>query len=118
MASSLLPNYLRANRKRLGLSQDEVAYLLGAGSGAKTSRYERFAREPGFRSALACEAVFQRPIRELFAGLYKKVEREVAGRAKNLIVKTCQLEPGRRTGCKRETLERIAAVKSKRQRNL
>ena len=66
MASSQLPNYLRTHRKRLGLSQDEVAYLLGAESGAKASRYERFSREPGFRTALACEAVFQRPIRELF----------------------------------------------------
>src|SRR6202789_234193 len=113
MASSQLPNYLRTHRKRLGLSQDEVAYLLGAESGAKTSRYERFAREPGFRTALACEAVFQRPIRELFAGLYEQIEREVAHRAKKLALKNDRKKSGRHTARKRETLERIGAAKSK-----
>jgi len=114
MASSQLPNYLRTHRKRLGLSQDDVAYLLGAESGAKTSRYERFSREPGFRTALACEAVFQRPIRELFAGLYEQIEREVAERAKALALKTNRMKPGRHTARKRETLERIAASKSRK----
>ena len=117
MASSQLPNYLRTHRKRLGLSQDDVAYLLGAESGAKTSRYERFSREPGFRTALACEAVFQRPIRELFAGLYEQIEREVAGRAMKLVLKTGQMKPGKHTARKRETLERIAASQSKKTRN-
>jgi len=114
MASSQLPNYLRAHRKRLGLSQDEVAYLLGAKSGTKTSRYERFVREPGFRSALACEAVFQRPIRELFAGLYGQIERDVAGRAKQLVLRSDRMKSGRQTARKRETLQRIAAMDFKR----
>jgi transcriptional regulator with XRE-family HTH domain len=117
MASSQLPNYLRTHRKRLGLSQDDVAYLLGAVSGAKTSRYERFSREPGFRSALACEVVFQKPIRELFAGLYEQIEREVAVRAKELVLKTGSTKSGKHTARKRETLERIAASKSKKPRN-
>jgi transcriptional regulator with XRE-family HTH domain len=118
MASPQLPNYLRTHRKRLGLSQDEVAYLLGAESGAKTSRYERFAREPGFRTALACEAVFQRPIRELFAGLYEQIEREVAARAKKLVLRSETMKDNSHTARKRETLERIAASKSKKPRNL
>jgi transcriptional regulator with XRE-family HTH domain len=117
MASSQLPNYLRTHRKRLGLSQDDVAFLLGAESGAKTSRYERFAREPGFRTALACEAVFQKPIRELFAGLYEQIEREVSERAKKLALKSETMKHTRHTVRKRETLERIAASKSKKLRN-
>jgi transcriptional regulator with XRE-family HTH domain len=117
MASSQLPNYLRTHRKRLGLSQDDVAYLLGAESGAKTSRYERFAREPGFRTALACEAVFQKPIRELFAGLYEQIEREVAERARKLALRTGQMKFGKHNARKCETLERIAASKSKKPRN-
>jgi transcriptional regulator with XRE-family HTH domain len=117
MASSQVPNYLRAHRKRLGLSQDEVAYLLGAKSGAKTSRYERFSREPGFRTALACEAVFQKPIRDLFAGLYEQIEREVSGRAKKLALGTSRMKPGTQTARKRETLERIAAGKAKKVQN-
>ena len=118
MASAQLPNYLRTNRKRLGLSQEEVAYLLGAGSGTKTCRYERFTREPGFRTALACEAVFQVPIRQLFAGSYEEIEREVVGRAKKLVLKADRIKPGKHSARKRETLERIAAMKAKTQRNL
>jgi transcriptional regulator with XRE-family HTH domain len=84
MASLQLPNYLRANRKRLALSQKEVAYLLGSESGAKVSRYEQFARSPSLETALAYEAIFQKPIRELFAGLYEKIEQQVGTRAKAL----------------------------------
>ena len=84
MTSSQLPNYLRANRKRLGLSQDEEAFLLGTQSGAKVCRYERFKRAPALETAFAFEAIFRRPARELFCGLYQKIEQEVAARAKTL----------------------------------
>lgn len=33
---------------------------------------------------MAYEAIYQKSIRELFAGLYERIEREVAGRAKIL----------------------------------
>src|ERR1039458_10278598 len=77
-------NYLRSNRKRLALSQGEVAFLLGTQSGAKVCRYERFVREPSLETALAFEAIFQRSVSELFPGLYQKVEQEVAARAKEI----------------------------------
>ena len=35
-----LENYLRTYRRRAGLSQDEMAFLLGTKSGTKVSRYE------------------------------------------------------------------------------
>jgi transcriptional regulator with XRE-family HTH domain len=79
-----LQNYLRTYRRRAGFSQDEVAYLLGAASGTKTSRYERFRRTPSLETALACEALFGVPVRELFAGVYQKVERETRMRARRL----------------------------------
>jgi transcriptional regulator with XRE-family HTH domain len=88
MTSPQLPNYLRSNRKRLALSQDEVAFLLGTQNGAKVCRYERFVREPGLATALAYEAIFKRTVSELFPGLYQKVEREVAARAKTLAART------------------------------
>ncbi len=87
MSSSPLPNYLRTNRKRLALTQEEVAFLLGfrgMSRGAKVCRDEKFAHEPNLRTALAYEVVYQKPIRELFAGLSERIEREVAGRAKLL----------------------------------
>ena len=117
MASAQLLNYLRTNRKRLGLSQDEVAYLLGTGSGGKVCRYERGAREPSLRTALACEAIFQRSVRELFAGIYDEVEKEVATRAKSLARKTDRLQPGMHAARKRETLVKIGGVKRKRLQN-
>src|SRR5712691_258127 len=97
MISPQLPNYLRANRKRLALSQDEVAFLLGTQSGAKVCRYERFVREPSLETAFAFEAVFQRPAREIFGGLYQKIEKEVAARAKLLTYKKDRRKPNRQT---------------------
>ena len=87
MSSSQLTNYLRTNRKRLVLKQEEVAFLLGfkgEDKGAKVCRDEKFTREPSLRSALAYEAIYGRPVRELFAGLYQQIEQEVAERAKIL----------------------------------
>src|SRR5882757_6701241 len=108
MTSTQLANYLRSNRKRLGLSQDEVAFLLGAHSGSKVSRYEKFAREPSLATALAFEAIFQKPASELFAGLYEEVSQEVAARAKALGYRTAYQKPTPENSDKRRTLTSIA----------
>lgn len=87
MPSPQLTNYLRTNRKRLGLTQEEVAFMLGfkgEDKGIKVCRDENFAREPSLQMALAYEAIYGRPVRELFAGLFDEIEREVAERAKVL----------------------------------
>jgi len=76
MATPKLENYLRTYRKRSGLTQREVAFLVGCRNGAQVSRYEKRRRLPPLRTALACEAAFGVPVSELFAGL-----REVAGQA-------------------------------------
>jgi len=104
MTSPLLPNYLLSNRKRLALSQEDVAFLLGTQSGAKVSRHERFAREPSLKTALAYEAIYQRSASELFSGLYGKVEQEVAKRAKALVSTSGSTKPARQTAQKRQTL--------------
>ena len=56
----------------------------GEDKGIKVCRDEKFAREPNLQMALAYEAIYGRPVRELFAGLYQQVEQEVAERAKIL----------------------------------
>ena len=56
----------------------------GEDKGIKVCRDEKFAREPSLRMALAYEAIYGQPVRELFAGLYEEIEREVAERAKIL----------------------------------
>ncbi len=96
MATPRIPNYLRAYRKRLGLSQDDVAFLLGSATGAKMCRYESFNRIPTLRAALALEVVLGRPVSELFAGIFRVVEMEVRGRAKkraDAIVADAKSEP-------------------------
>lgn len=113
MTSTKLPNYLRSNRKRLGLSQDEVAFLLGAQKGVKVSRYETFAREPSLGTALAFEAILKRPVSELFAGLYQKVDREVMARAKALAHRSVYQKGTRENVRKLKTLASIAAKATK-----
>jgi transcriptional regulator with XRE-family HTH domain len=109
MTSPQLPNYLKANRKRLALSQDELAFLLGAQSGTKVCRYERFVREPSLETALACEAIFKTSASELFGGLYQKVERKVAERAKILAARNRHGRPGAQAARKRHSLAELGA---------
>jgi transcriptional regulator with XRE-family HTH domain len=82
-----LPNYLRTNRKQISLSQEEVAFLLGMkgmDKGGKVSRDENYSRIPTLEFALAYEAIYGKPIRELFAGLYEQIAQDVSSRAKIL----------------------------------
>src|SRR5882672_7906399 len=107
MASPQLPNYLLANRKRLALSQDVVAFLLGAQSGTKVCRYERFARVPSLETALAYEAIFKRSVSELFGGLYQNTEREVAKRAKTLAERKDMRKPSQQTARRNEAIKSL-----------
>jgi transcriptional regulator with XRE-family HTH domain len=82
-----LPNYLRTNRKQFPLTQEEVAFLLGIkgmDKENKVSRDENHARIPTLETALAYEAIYGKPTRELFAGLYEQIARNVSSRAKIL----------------------------------
>jgi transcriptional regulator with XRE-family HTH domain len=85
MTSDPLNSYLRMHRKRQALSQEDVAFLVGAGSAATIARYELGRREPSLDTALALEALFGVPVAELFAGRFSKVEQSVARRAKEQI---------------------------------
>lgn len=107
MTPTRLPNYLRSNRKRLALSQNEVAFLLGVQGGAKVCRYERFTREPSLKAALAFEVIFQRPASELFGGLYASVGENIAARAKVLTRRLNREKSTRQNAHKRQALARI-----------
>jgi transcriptional regulator with XRE-family HTH domain len=83
--SAPLPHYLKTYRKRAGLSQDELAFLFGAASGTKVSRYEQGRRKPSLETALAYRAVFDVSAKELFRGHYQAVELRTLGRKQALI---------------------------------
>ncbi len=111
MAQAKLDNYLKTYRRRAGLSQEELAYLLGCADGAKVSRYERRARQPSLETLLAYQTLFGADASELFAGLYEKVEKKTKRRAQTLARKLAQQEenPDPRTSQKLATLEQAMA---------
>ena len=107
--SHKLQNYLRTHRKHASLSQDEVAFLLGCQNRTKVSRYERSNRKPSLETALAYEMVFGTPGRELFAGIFQKVEEKTKKRAQLLAQKLSTAKPDRVTLRKLETLKAITS---------
>lgn len=114
MASHKLPNYIRHHRKRLGLSQEDVAFLLGWSGSAQTSRYEHFRRIPTLRTALALSYIFQASIHELFSGEKEEVEEGVSKRAQILEQQFQQKSPGRITARKLAFLRIIISSKAGR----
>lgn len=105
-----LNNYLRTYRKRAGLSQEELSYLLGAGHESKVSRYEESARQPRLETLLAYEAVFGAPPKELYAGLYEKVEQETKRRAARLVRKLANKKSSPVNEHKLASLRQIAGL--------
>jgi transcriptional regulator with XRE-family HTH domain len=84
MAAHRLANYLKTYRKKTGLSQREVAFLLGWKCGEQVSRYEKRHHLPSLRIALACAAVLNIPVTELFAGANDVIDREIQPRLATL----------------------------------
>lgn len=80
-----LSTYLRTYRLRTGLSNDEMAFLLGSVYGTNVSKHESGQRLPLLRNALAYEIVLGTPIRRLYQGMACAVRRDVVARARGLI---------------------------------
>lgn len=104
-----LPNYLRTYRKRAGLTQDEVAYLLGNESGTQVSRYEHFLRQPSLRTVVAYEVIFGAPAREMFAGVALEIARVTITRAYSLAEKLQCGCPSRQAARKLQFLEALVS---------
>ena len=106
--SDRVHNHLRAYRKRAGLSQDELAFLLGCKNGTKVSRYERLERRPTLETILAYEVVLGVHARDLFAALYRQVEADTKPRVQLLLHKVSDSNPGPLTARKLQTLQTAA----------
>lgn len=85
MPATQRPNYLRTYRKRARLTQEDVGFILGSKSGAVISRHERFKQTPDLQTLLAYEMLFRTPVRNLFDGTHRKVERKLLRRIRLLI---------------------------------
>lgn len=79
------PSYLRTHRKRHGLTQREVGFLIGLKSGQIISRYEDNSFMPHLRSALACQVIFDVVPHELFPSMYRDIEQFTLERVVALI---------------------------------
>ena len=77
-------SFVRAHRRRWGLTQEELARLLGVANAATVSRIERAVRTPTATVMIGCSILFGLPDGELFASLQKSVEAVVANAAKGL----------------------------------
>jgi transcriptional regulator with XRE-family HTH domain len=113
MSQQKLTNYLRTFRKRGRLSQDEIAFLLGNGSGSKVSRYERFARVPRLQTAMAFEIIYGVPVSELFAGTFQKVEKQTINRIRLLARRLSKTDSDRLTIIRLKILEQFVASQGK-----
>jgi transcriptional regulator with XRE-family HTH domain len=99
---------MTSQRKRLALSQHDVAFLMGTHGGAGISRYEQSSQLPNLETALALEAILQTSIKDLFSGLYEEVLKRVVIRAQTLMYKN---ERGRSAIRKRRSLTIIISLR-------
>jgi transcriptional regulator with XRE-family HTH domain len=104
-----LPHYLRIERRRAGLSQTDIAALLGVRTASKISRYEHGRRLPPLKTALAYEAILGRPIAELFGGTFAMVQGEVKRRARSLEHSGARPPRGSRFSRRKGSIQAITA---------
>lgn len=74
MTSSSVGTYLRFLRRKSGLSQRELARVLGSVTAKQISRHERSVTPPTLIAAFAYQAIFQTPVADIFPGLYHTVQ--------------------------------------------
>src|SRR5437588_172686 len=80
-----LVHHLRSYRKTFGLSQDELAQLLGSRHGSNVCRYERFQAIPSLETVVAYEIIFNARLADLLPGLHARVKQRIATQARALL---------------------------------
>ena len=71
------PCTLRAYRRTWGLSQRELAEILGFASRTQVSRLEHGKRIPGLETALACSTLFGVSLDDLFPQFVAEIEEKL-----------------------------------------
>ena len=80
MTQEQLATYLRSHRRNSGLTQREIASVLGYKHANPVCRHEQAISIPPFFIALAYETVFRVPAAQMFPGFYRTVEHAVETR--------------------------------------
>jgi len=76
-----LPSYLLTLRKQSGLSQSDLAMLLGI-DGSALCKFESFSRRPTIELAAGIEVIFGHPMKEVFPAFYGELERTIIERSR------------------------------------
>ena len=97
-------NYLRSYRLRWGLSQVELADLLGWNRPDVISRIEKKQRPPTLALAMACFILFDTPAAQIFPDMAAGIEALVMARIQEMYEKV-QGNPSRKTKKKIELFE-------------
>ncbi len=109
MPKKSLNNYIRTYRRRAGLSQDEVAFLLGGENGATISRHEYGKRLPPLDTALGYGVIFDVSVAELFRGEYEIITQAISERARQFVKRLEEARPHPRNNKKLELVAPLAS---------
>lgn len=77
-------NRLWKYRKERGLTQKDVAFILGIKNASQISHWEKGDKIPGTRNILKLSALYQRLPNDLLWGIYERLREEVIKRKKKL----------------------------------
>ena len=104
--SHRLPSYFRTLRLHSGLSQTELAFLIGCKNGSFVSRIERGERRPTLEATLAYTIMFDQLPRDVVPHLCGELEACILARAEQLY---CDLQgvPSPAIRAKLDALEQI-----------
>jgi DNA-binding XRE family transcriptional regulator len=100
--------YLRPSRRHWGLTQGELAFLIGYKTGKSISRIEALKQTPTLNAALSCAVIFNTTPLKLFPGALYDAEQVVLDRAYELY-EELQGEPSNATRIKLDFLEVLIA---------
>lgn len=101
-------NYVRTQRQRHALSEEELALLINQRAKSSIALIESGDRLPTLESAFALQVVFGIELRQLFPDYYDLVEDGVMRRA-NLLHESLEMKDDARSLTKRQLLEAMAS---------
>ena len=97
-------SYLRLYRRRWGLTQSELAELLGWNNKAVIARFEKKQRAPSLELVIGCFILFGTPAAEMFPDMVTRIETAVMARVWDFYEKV-QGDPSLKTKVRIELLE-------------
>jgi transcriptional regulator with XRE-family HTH domain len=79
------PNFLRKYRRIRGLSQKQVAKILGYKSASRLSRWEKGSCLPSYVNVVRLSLVYRTMADALFRDLYRTLREEITRREKEIL---------------------------------